>query len=191
MPLRREDVIKLAEKYIELADQARELINAVNREKTTVGKHFAKYMEENNLPAGFGFHIGEREIRYSLGKGADVMSAETVIRMFKAGEITEKQLVQIIDVRKGDAERVLGADVVASNLEFRSGKDMDIRITKADDTVDEAQDVIPETAPKIMRIPKQPAPGPRKRLLRIVPRAGIQRLPTRTTETTPLRRLKT
>lgn len=189
MPLRREDVITLATRYLTLADQLRELTNAVNREKTTLRNHMKKYIEEQNHPIGFGFQIGDKVVKYGLGKGSQIVPPSVVIGMYKRGEIDEKQLGEIIDVRKGDAERVLGADVVATVEEFQQGKEVDLRIVAPETmgAIEKAIDVLPVEPPKVKRETKAVV-APKQRLIRIgPPRIGIKPLPTR--EPGPLRRI--
>ena len=180
MPVERSVLITSATEFLAAADEARVAANAANRKKTALKNNLREYSDDHGFK---DYKLGIGPVELYLGVSvAEKIDPKAIIKMFLAGEITEEQFAEIIDVRKDDAKRVLGGDVVDANIIEVRGKEVDVRSTKVDVEYAEPVDVLPRKVTQ--DIPTKPQLV-KPRVIRTPPKVAT--LPTR--ERLPLRRI--
>lgn len=91
----------------------------------------------NQHPVGTFIRSGGLDIKYEASDSVKI-DAEGVLKLYEADEITREQFVQMLNIDKTQAKKILGADQVM-DLEIEvPGKDADIRVS--DTPIDEIDD---------------------------------------------------
>lgn len=113
--------------YLKQHNEARELTNAANREKTALRNAIKDHWLEAELPIGSSIRIGGIEFLYEAND-TTVIDVEALLTAFEAGDISRKQLLDMIKATSSDVSRVMGADFAADNTITQPGTKVDVRM---------------------------------------------------------------
>jgi len=168
--------VKFAE-YVKLREEAKEVTNKLNREKTVLKNIFKDGIKNRQFVVGT--YIQHNGFQFDYNQTAtDIIEPEDFVSLWESGQITKEQFLKCISVQKGAVDTHVGSDVTLSLSKTKTGKDFDIRIKELDiDTPKESVIVIPDTknAPLARRKPvRKPvavaAAKPTIRRIRIKPK---------------------
>lgn len=118
-------------KYRELADQAREMTNAKNRQNTVVKDALSDLRRHFDWQPDDKIQLGEFALSY-CAVDREVLLPETVLEMYERGEITREQFTSAISVGVTDAKKYLGADVFEKHKVVQKGAKADTRLSEAE-----------------------------------------------------------
>ena len=115
-----------AEKFAKLNEEARELTNAANRQKTSLKNKIKDFWDKSNLPIGSYIRLGGKEYTYEAAT-KEVIDTSTIIEMYDNGDISREALLDMVKIDKSVAANKLGADVVADLTTKVPGNTIDVR----------------------------------------------------------------
>lgn len=123
--------------YTVKAEEAREIGNEANRQKTILRNTIKDFWIANKIPIGSYVHSGGKKYGYAA-VSTTILDNDAVLALYDAQEISRDQFLRMLKVDRKQAQNVLGGDVVADMETTVVGDTVDVRISSL--SVEEADD---------------------------------------------------
>lgn len=132
-----------------IKDEARELTNKANRQKTKCGKAFTAFSIVRNLEPGAEVHINGTAYSHDYATSEGI-PAEDLYALVTKKQITLEQFLKSVSVVKEAAKRNLGDHILVRVAKPKKGNKLDIRARDLDK---------PVPTPLVIPHPNKPAPS--------------------------------
>lgn len=147
--------------FSEVKDEAREAMNAQNRQQTQAGKALKQMIAEGTIDYGDEIRLNAFAYKFDYAR-ADIVNTRQLYEMVVSGKVPLDHFLKCVSVQKDMATKVIGAHIINPITFEEVGNKADIRVTKLDNPVGGLQ-----------FIKKPPAPASKKKLIRDTDRAPV------------------